>query len=347
MLATEPVPVTDNPTSMAAGFVSSLEPSFRAQEMSYGIAAIARNIELILAARRRNWWQRLLGRRPGDVQPLTSAQQRVAAHIGRHSVWLHNSLRGAIGLGLAVLVADLTGVQHGFWVVFGTLSVLRSSALITGQDVLRSLLGTVIGFVIGAGLLAALGTNATVLWCLLPIVVLLAGIAPAAISFAAGQAAFTLTVVILFNIIDPVGWRVGLVRIEDVAIGCAVSLAVGVLFWPRGAGVASSRALADAYTESATYLRSVGPSGWRAVTSACRRSPHRGSEDDSGCSGRAQIGRRVPQLACRARFEAATPRPGDEPGDRSRGGSPGGRCGARPLAIGRRSGGWRPGGGAA
>ena len=48
---------------------------------------------------------------------------------------------------------------------------------------------------------------------------------------------------ILFNIIDPAGWRVGLVRIEDVAIGCAVSLVVGVLFWPRGAGAALSRAL--------------------------------------------------------------------------------------------------------
>ena len=38
-------------------------------------------------------------------------------------------MRGAIALGLAVLVADLTGVQHSFWVVLGTLTVLRSNAL--------------------------------------------------------------------------------------------------------------------------------------------------------------------------------------------------------------------------
>jgi hypothetical protein len=44
------------------------------------------------------------------------------------------------------------------------------------------------------------------------------------------------------------------VRIEDVAIGGAVSLLVGVLFWPRGAGAALRAALAQAYVDSAGYL---------------------------------------------------------------------------------------------
>ncbi len=59
---------------------------------------------------------------------------------------------------------------------------------------------------------------------------------------------------ILYNVIAPTGWRVGLVRVEDVAIGGAVSLAVGVLFWPRGAGSALGLALADSYTDSVRYL---------------------------------------------------------------------------------------------
>jgi len=63
--------------------------------------------------------------------------------------------------------------------------------------------------------------------------------------------------VILFNIIEPAGWRVGLVRIEDVAIGVGVSLVVGVLFWPRGAASALRRALARAYADGAGYLAST------------------------------------------------------------------------------------------
>ena len=176
-------------------------------------------------------------------------------------MWLHNSLRGAAGLGLAVLAARLTGVQHSFWVVLGALSVLRSNALNTGQDAVRAMLGTVAGFIAGAALLVGIGTNTTLLWFLLPLAVFLAGVAPAVISFAGGQAAFTLTVVILFNILQPAGWRVGLVRIEDVALGVGVSLVVGVLFWPRGAAAALRQALAQAYADGAGYLASTVRSG--------------------------------------------------------------------------------------
>jgi uncharacterized membrane protein YccC len=235
--------------------VTSLDPSFRAQEISFIVSLIGRNVELTAAAEQRGWLDRLLGRQPeGLAGALSAAQERAAAHVERHSVWLHNSVRGAAGLGLAVLVANLSGVQHSFWVVLGTLSVLRSNALNTGQNVLRGLLGTVIGFVIGGALVEAVGTNESLLWFLLPVAILFAGVAPAAISFAAGQAAFTLTLVILYNIIEPAGWRVGLLRVEDIAIGCAVSLVVGLLFWPRGAAAALSQALATAYTDSATYL---------------------------------------------------------------------------------------------
>ena len=239
-------------------FITSLDVSFRSQELSFAVMQVARNIDLATAADRRSLLDKLLGRQPeGLAGTLPAATERAASHVERHSVWLHNSVRGAVGLGLAVLLADLTGVQHSFWVVLGTLSVLRSNALSTGQNAIRGLLGTVAGFVIGAGLLALVGTNITLLWFLLPLAILLAGGAPAVISFAAGQAAFTLTLVILFNIIEPAGWRVGLLRVEDIALGCAVSLVVGLLFWPRGARAALGQALAEAYTDSAHYLSSA------------------------------------------------------------------------------------------
>ncbi len=219
------------------------------------MSLIGSNVELLEAAERRTTWQRVLGQQPAGVSgTVSAAEERAAAHVDPHSVWLHNSIRGAVGLGLAVLIANLSGVQHAFWVVLGTLSVLRSNALNTGQNALRGLVGTVAGFVIGAGLIELVGTNQTLLWFLLPVAILVAGIAPAAISFAAGQASFTLTLVILYNIIAPAGWRVGLLRVEDIAIGCGVSLLVGVLFWPRGASAALRTALAQAYTDSAVYL---------------------------------------------------------------------------------------------
>jgi hypothetical protein len=239
----------------AGTLISALDPGFRAQEISHSVDQVARNIALTARAERRTWWQRVLGRQPGDVPgPFAAAEQRARGYFRWNSVWLRNSIRGAAALAIAVLLADVTGVQHSFWVVLGTLSVLRSNALSTGQTALRGVLGTSLGVIIGAVLLLAIGTNTVALWILLPFAILVAGIAPAVISFAAGQAAFTVTLVLLFNIIAPTGWTVGLLRIEDIALGCGVSLLVGVLFWPRGASAAMRVALAEAYDASMHYL---------------------------------------------------------------------------------------------
>ena len=233
---------------------TSCEPSFRGQELSYAVRQVGRNVALMAAADARSFVDRLLGRTPDMQSSLGVARFRARSHFDVRSVWLHNSLRSAAALAVAVFVATTLGVQHSFWVVLGVLSVLRSTALNTGQNAVRGLVGTVVGFVVGGAILIGIGTNTVVLWVLLPIAVLAAGFAPAAISFLAGQAAFTVVVVMLFNIIHPAGWRVGLIRVEDVAIGCLVSLVVGLVFWPRGAATALGVALSAAYRSSSHYL---------------------------------------------------------------------------------------------
>ena len=66
-------------------------------------------------------------------------------------------------------------------------------------------------------LVTLLGNSHGGLWLALPLLVFLAAYAPGAISFAAGQAMFALMVVVLFNIMVPEGWEVGVVRLEAVA----------------------------------------------------------------------------------------------------------------------------------
>jgi len=209
-----------------------------------------------IAARRRGWY--------GAQPEGTMAERRAASisgalgvltrHASFRSVWFLNSLRGSLALAAAVLVADLSSVQHGFWVVLGTLSVLRTNAASTESTALRALGGTVLGFVLGALLLLGIGTSTPALWAALPIAVAVAAYAPGALPFTFGQAAFTVVVLVLFNLLAPAGWRVGLLRIEDVAIGCLVSLVVGVLFWPRGAASVVGDDLADAFRRGAAYL---------------------------------------------------------------------------------------------
>jgi len=47
-------------------FVTSLDSSFRAQELSYAVSQIAHNIHLAVAAEQRGWLERMLGREPSN-----------------------------------------------------------------------------------------------------------------------------------------------------------------------------------------------------------------------------------------------------------------------------------------
>jgi uncharacterized membrane protein YccC len=249
--AAEPEPpAPGSPVTERSGIASVLDPTFRARALA--IATQMAADAALEAAGAQAVGDRRLGTRTDPTRRTVWA--RTASHLSFRSVWFRNSVRGAAGLALAVAVVEVTDVNHGFWVVLGTLSVLRSNALGTGATALRAVAGTAVGFVIGSLIMVGVANHTDLLWGLLPLAVLVAGVAPAAISFAAGQAGFTVVVVILFNIIDPVGWKVGLTRIEDVAIGCGVSIVVGLLFWPRGATAALGRALADAFVTSSGYL---------------------------------------------------------------------------------------------
>lgn len=222
---------------------------------AYATNLAGTHVSAALAADARSPLDKILGRGSELVVSVSLAgSTRLARHhLSWRSVWLHNSLRGGFGLALAVLLAQVTEVSHAFWVVLGTMSVLRSSVLNTGASVFRALLGTVIGVLVGAGLLVLIG-DSPLLWVLLPLVMFLAGSASDLISFAAGQAAFSLAVLILFNLLSPGGWEVGLVRLQDVGIGAIVALIVALLLWPRGAAGAIRRAMADAYRSNARLM---------------------------------------------------------------------------------------------
>ncbi|WP_068273364.1 FUSC family protein [Aldersonia kunmingensis] len=138
--------------------------------------------------------------------------------------------------------------------MLGTLSVMRSTALSTGSNVLRAVGGTVVGFIVGAALIGALGTGPVALWILMPFAVFLASFVPEMVSFAAGQTAFTVVVLIAFNLIAPQGYKVGIVRIEDVALGCAVAVVVSILLWPRSVAKTTIRAANESTSQSAHYL---------------------------------------------------------------------------------------------
>jgi len=228
------------------------------------IAVTGRVIRNAAAADARPVWARVLGRRLPDtgaadwVMPETVAVAAITkGFLATRTVVLRNSVRTGLGLALAVAVTHVFPVEHGFWVVLGAMSVLRSSALTTGTRVLRAVAGTAVGFVLGAVVIELLGVDPVVLWLLLPIVAFGSAYVPEVASFVAGQAAFTMMVLINFNLIVPTGWQVGLIRVEDVVVGALVGTVVSVLLWPRGATAAVFKAIETARAVGVEFLQAA------------------------------------------------------------------------------------------
>jgi hypothetical protein len=207
-------------------------------------------------------WARVLGRRLPEtgtaewVMPETTAVAAITkGFVATRAVALQNSLRTGLGLALAVAVTHLFPVEHGFWVVLGAMSVLRSSALTTGTRVVRAVVGTGIGFLLGVVVIELVGVEPVVMWALMPVVAFGSAYVPEVASFIAGQAAFTMMVLIIFNVIQPSGWSVGLIRVEDVVVGALVGVTVSVLLWPRGATASVSLAVRKANIAGADLLK--------------------------------------------------------------------------------------------
>ncbi len=142
-------------------FIVNAAPTFGTQQLSVAATAVAQGAAALVDDRRRSWLQRLIGLAPRGLPPgsedgvaapgvsdRVERGTRLRSHLTHRSVWFRNSTRGAVALGASVLVADLSGVDHQFWVVFGTLAVLRSNAAGTGLSALQAMGGTAAGIAV-------------------------------------------------------------------------------------------------------------------------------------------------------------------------------------------------------
>ena len=271
------------PARSSCRSASGSRPTRRARSARTHCSRAARSPE-IGVPRPRAAGRRALRR--SKQRSRSSSSTRTSGRSGSRT-----AVRGAAGLAIAVYIAQRTGLQHGFWVVLGTLSVLRSNALGTGWSIVSALAGTAVGIVHRR--CCSWSASARTRRC--------CGACSRSPCCSRLRAARDLVrrragglhgvLFILFNLIQPVGWRVGLVRVEDVAIGFAISLGVGLLFWPRGAAALLRRTLATAYARGSGLRRHHG-------TGADRRSGRRRhrSREPSGGHGHPPARRRVPAV---------------------------------------------------
>jgi uncharacterized membrane protein YccC len=150
----------------------------------------------------------------------------------------------ALRLGLCVAVAEgvanLRGVERGYWIPLTVAIVLRPEF---GDVVVRSVgraVGTLVGASAAAGVLALMGTG----WGVVPIVALLAASLPFAVRrhFVLLATGISAVVVLLVASVVGHGTSIAVARIVDTTIGCGIVLVVGYALWLRLARAMPRRA---------------------------------------------------------------------------------------------------------
>ncbi len=186
---------------------------------------------------------------------------RLRAHLTPRSVYLQNAVRLAVGLAVARVVAGAFDLSHGFWVLLATLSLMRTSATASRAALVPAFAGTVAGAVVAGGLLTVFGSDTAVYAWVLPVLMIVGFAMGPLLGIAAGQAAFTVVVAVIFAQVAPATWQLAETRLVDVVIGGVIGAVIGAAVWPRGGGgevrrvaAASLRTGADEIVDTAGFL---------------------------------------------------------------------------------------------
>jgi uncharacterized membrane protein YccC len=185
------------------------------------------------------------------------------------------------------VVTEVLPLQRSYWVPLTVALVLKPDYGSVFARALQRGIGTIVGAVAGAVLLALVhGT-----WLLIPFGVL-AALLPYGRRRNYGLLATFLTplVVVLIDLLSPSGWRLAEDRLIDSLIGCFIALLIGFAPWPMSWYAHLPREFAAAALDVARYMEEalLGAEAF-AVAEAAGAS---GASGASGVSGRK--GGRVP-----------------------------------------------------
>jgi uncharacterized membrane protein YccC len=132
-------------------------------------------------------------------------------------------------MGVAGLVSEVLPLQRSYWVPLTVAIVLKPDYGSVFARAVQRGIGTIVGAVAGAVLLVLFHGA----WLLVPFGVL-AALLPYGRNRNYGLLATFLTplVVVLVDLLKPVGWRLAGDRLIDTLIGCAIVLVIGFAPWP-------------------------------------------------------------------------------------------------------------------
>ena len=215
-------------------------------------------------------------KRSGD--PADGIRERILRVVGAGQISRTFALRLMACMGVAGLVSEVLPLQRSYWVPLTVAIVLKPDYGSVFARALQRGIGTIVGAVAGAVLLALFHGA----WLLIPFGVL-AALLPYGRNRNYGLLATFLTplVVVLVDLLKPTGWRLAEDRLVDTLIGCAIVLVIGFAPWPMAWYAHLPGKFGQAALDVCAYMRDAlgGPAASAPDTAAQRRSTYRALGD--------------------------------------------------------------------
>jgi len=193
---------------------------------------------------------------PGLRERLRTAIDRIRA--GRLTRLY--ALRLMASIGVAAVISEVLPLQRSYWVVLTVAFVLKPDFGSVFARAVQRGVGTIIGAVLGAVILVAVPYG---LWLLIPCAIF-AALVPYGrnLNYALLATFLTPLVVLLIDLLHPVGWSLAGARLIDTLLGCAIALVIGFAPWPGTWRAHLSDQFAEAVTHVSRYTERAlaGPS---------------------------------------------------------------------------------------
>ncbi|MFM9592486.1 FUSC family protein [Streptomyces scabiei] len=195
---------------------------------------------------------RKAGDRAGGPAPLGVRAARVARNVALSGASWRYGLRLALCIGIAQALVSLVPVPRSYWVALTITFVLKPDFGSVFSRALLRALGTVVGLVVAAGILAEVPRG----WWDVPVMLLLAPLIPVFTPRGYGYqtAAITPVILLLSDILNHQGTGLLVPRLVDSLMGCAIALVAGYLLWPESWHARVGARLADAVADTAAYV---------------------------------------------------------------------------------------------
>ncbi|HSX97018.1 MAG TPA: FUSC family protein [Streptomyces sp.] len=192
------------------------------------------------------------GDRAGGPAPLGVRAVRVARNVALSGASWRYGLRLALCIGIAQALVSLVAVPRSYWVALTITFVLKPDFGSVFSRALLRALGTVVGLVVAAGILAEVPRG----WWDVPVMLLLAPLIPVFTPRGYGYqtAAITPVILLLSDILNHQGTGLLVPRLVDSLMGCAIALVAGYLLWPESWHARVGARLADAVADTAGYV---------------------------------------------------------------------------------------------